>query len=144
MCSFLVSMSDDPVQFMAIEDRFGRTPLEDAVVGKQHEVVVLLRGMGATMRSTEELGYVLLHSASTGDSYEVQRLLESGIDANMVDYGYVRFRCHSLHRRAFTHHPQRTVVNSLVSHTRFPGSFPLPPQMLEALCTWVLWRVTSK
>jgi Amt family ammonium transporter len=86
MCSFLLNASDDPVQLMAIEDRFGRTPLEDAVVGKQHEVVVMLRGMGATMRSTEELGYVLLHSASTGEVREVRRLLESGVDATWADY----------------------------------------------------------
>lgn len=86
LCKILLKACLDESKFLAMEDRFGRTPLEDAVAAKHDTIVTLLRGRGATMRSTEELGFAMLNAASQGNVVEVRRLMECGVDPNLVDY----------------------------------------------------------
>ena len=66
-------------------DRFGRTPLHEAVLNAKDDVIGLLRARNARLllpRPAE----ILCHAASTGDIPLIRRYCDAGVDINATDY----------------------------------------------------------
>ena len=68
-------------------DRWGGTPLLDAVKAKHDGVAELLRAHGAELRMDTSAGSnVLLTAAAAGDAAAVTRYLTNGLSPNLADY----------------------------------------------------------
>lgn len=64
------------------EDRWGQTPLQEAVACKQGPVVELLTQWGAKF-SCKDMSSSMCHSASIGDVDQLKRLLENRADPRL-------------------------------------------------------------
>jgi hypothetical protein len=68
-------------------DRFGRTPIAEAVLNNKKEVLDLLRSKGAELQlSAQDCAGVLCEAANEGDNHLIQLYLDAGADANSADY----------------------------------------------------------
>lgn len=80
---FLLEQKADP----NVTDRFGRTPLEDAVVSKSQDVITLLRSKGAVLGDNVNLIHTLMcEAAAAGDAETVKNLLDAGADPNAANF----------------------------------------------------------
>ena len=80
------------------KDRFGNTPLKDALRSNHPEIVEYLRRQGGTLGMSREdlaagsrtliylIPSALCHAASTGNYQEVKKLIINGADPNSGDY----------------------------------------------------------
>eukprot|EP00854_Cymbomonas_tetramitiformis_P001692 gene1692-2347_t len=68
-----------------VEDHLGGTPATDALRLKQTEVLQILRDHGAKIQLEDASGE-MCRAAAEGDLQQLQRLMENGIDPNLVDY----------------------------------------------------------
>ncbi len=80
---FLVSEGDAKVNAV---DRFGRTPLDDAVAKGDLRVIKYLREHGASSGQGGGNDLKLINAAGKGDYDAVALLLQAGVDANVSDY----------------------------------------------------------
>jgi ankyrin repeat protein/Ca2+-binding EF-hand superfamily protein len=89
-------------------DRWGGTPLTDAIRHKQVEVQQLLRMNGANLPKGDNAAGRLCELASTGEGSELQLLVQNGVDVNIGDYDYRR----ALHLAACNGH--LAILESLI------------------------------
>ncbi|GMH33513.1 hypothetical protein BSKO_01347 [Bryopsis sp. KO-2023] len=68
-----------------VVDRYGGTPISDAVVGRHAEVASFLRQQGATLQLNDPASEIC-QAVSDGDLDYVKMLVDNGIDANVADY----------------------------------------------------------
>lgn len=69
-----------------LKDRFGFTPLDDALNNNQSEIVTFLRSAGAEHGSLSKLEGDFIQAAAEGKLEDVTRFLDSGVDPNAHDY----------------------------------------------------------
>jgi ankyrin repeat protein len=94
-----------------VKDNMGRTPLREAVERGHNDVVVLLRGKGASLGMPEEPAASILCSlARAGDKEALERWILGGINVNSKDYDSRT----ALHVAAAS--GQRDIVDLLVSY----------------------------
>ena len=68
-------------------DRFGRTPLAEAILNGKDEAIELLREAGAELKlAQEDLAGKLCQAASEGDCALIKRYLAAGADPDAADY----------------------------------------------------------
>lgn len=67
------------------EDKFGSTPLQDAIRNRQHHVVMWLRKKGAKVNDNLSTR-LLCEAAADGEVSQVLALLTSGVSPNSADY----------------------------------------------------------
>ena len=89
-------------------DRWGGTPLTDAIRHRQVEVQQLLRMNGAKLPKGDNAAGRLCELASTGEESELQLLVQNGVDVNIGDYDYRR----ALHLAACNGH--LAILESLI------------------------------
>ena len=70
------------------EDRFGNTPLVDAMANDQKEVCELLQRHGAKKLDRTAHIAAICQAAGAGDLKTVKRLMSSGVDVNSSDYDF--------------------------------------------------------
>jgi ankyrin repeat protein len=70
------------------EDRFGNTPLVDAMANDQKEVCELLQRHGAKKLDRTAHIAAMCQAAGAGDLKTVKRLMSSGVDVNSSDYDF--------------------------------------------------------
>jgi len=68
-------------------DRFGQTPLDDAIRHEHVAVQKLLRSEGAQMGNVE-FGVALCEAAAENDHEKIRQMIEAGVKAGMADYDY--------------------------------------------------------
>ncbi|XRB09682.1 potassium channel skor [Pycnococcus provasolii] len=68
-----------------VQDRYGGTPLDDAIRHEHDHVVTFLQQRGAVM-DLEDAGNKLCDCAARGDLAALKRFVESGVDPNAADY----------------------------------------------------------
>lgn len=68
-------------------DRFGQTPLDDAIRHEHVAVQKLLKSEGAQMGSVE-FGVALCEAAANNDTDKIRQMIEAGVRAGMADYDY--------------------------------------------------------
>ena len=68
-----------------MQDRYGGTPLDDAIRHEHDHVVTFLQQRGAVM-DLEDAGNKLCDCAARGDLAALKRFVESGVDPNAADY----------------------------------------------------------
>ncbi|CAE7736847.1 GORK [Symbiodinium microadriaticum] len=68
-------------------DRFGQTPLDDAIRHEHVAVQRLLKAEGAQMGKVE-FGVALCEAASQNDLGKIRQMIEAGVRAGMADYDY--------------------------------------------------------
>ncbi|CAE7262902.1 Cebpz [Symbiodinium natans] len=68
-------------------DRFGQTPLDDAIRHQHVAVQRLLKSEGAQMGKVE-FGVALCEAASQNDLGKIRQMIEAGVRAGMADYDY--------------------------------------------------------
>lgn len=69
------------------EDRFGNTPLREALRGNHTEIAKMLRDAGAKMgQASAEIDNEVMRCAASNDFVKLGQLLESGASANCKDY----------------------------------------------------------
>ena len=72
---------------VGVRDRFGNTPLHDAMRHKHNVVLGILRDAGSTFDCDEhDAASMLCQAAYQGDIDEIQRLMDNRIDPNLGDY----------------------------------------------------------
>ena len=78
---WLMEIEADP----SVKDRYGNTPMADAVRHKRDEVIDLLRAHGEALES-DDAASLLCIAASKGDVDQLRRLIDSRVDVNAADY----------------------------------------------------------
>eukprot|EP01094_Clydonella_sp_ATCC50884_P003087 TRINITY_DN1237_c0_g1_i1.p1 TRINITY_DN1237_c0_g1~~TRINITY_DN1237_c0_g1_i1.p1 ORF type:complete len:700 (+),score=298.04 TRINITY_DN1237_c0_g1_i1:87-2186(+) len=68
------------------EDRWGATPLRDALRSKNAAVVEVLRNAGAVLTDRSGLAINLCKAGAAGDIAQISRVLDQGADVNDKDY----------------------------------------------------------
>lgn len=68
------------------KDRFGRTPLDDAITYNHMDVVDVLRQHGAEATAFNQFEAEMIQAAAAGDMDVVKRLVKAGVDPNCADY----------------------------------------------------------
>jgi CRP-like cAMP-binding protein len=67
-------------------DRFGRTPIAEAVLNNKKQVLQLLRSHGADLQlSEQDTAGVLCEAANVGDNQTIQLYIDAGADPNSAD-----------------------------------------------------------
>jgi len=70
-----------------VKDRFGGTPLADAVRHKHDAVTTFLRSQGGNLgRDMDNAAEQLCRAGATNDVAALRRLVENLVDPNMADY----------------------------------------------------------
>eukprot|EP00238_Polyblepharides_amylifera_P001694 CAMPEP_0196573526 /NCGR_PEP_ID=MMETSP1081-20130531/3415_1 /TAXON_ID=36882 /ORGANISM="Pyramimonas amylifera, Strain CCMP720" /LENGTH=635 /DNA_ID=CAMNT_0041891265 /DNA_START=41 /DNA_END=1948 /DNA_ORIENTATION=- len=72
---------------MLVVDRYGGTPMMDAVRHHQDHIAQLLRNRGAKLEVSNPAEQ-LCSAAAKGDREQLQRLVENKLDANLKDYNH--------------------------------------------------------
>lgn len=104
---YLVKQDDVDVN---ARDRWGGTPLTDAVRHRRADVVAWLKANGGHMQHTDAMQGELHDLAANGKDAELAQLLDSGIDPNIPDYD----RRTAIHLAAAEGHA--STVQLLVTH----------------------------
>ena len=68
------------------KDRYGGTPMADAVRHKQDKVIDILRANGQGLDNEDDAAGLLCFAASRGDCDQLRRLIDSRVDPNVADY----------------------------------------------------------
>ena len=68
------------------EDRWGNTPLREALRSNHSECVRVLKQAGATMGTTSDIDSEIIRAASTNDVNGLKALLDAGGNVNCKDY----------------------------------------------------------
>ena len=68
------------------EDRWGNTPLREALRSNHTECVKSLKAAGATMGATSDIDAEIIRAASTNDVKGLQALIDAGGNVNCKDY----------------------------------------------------------
>jgi ammonium transporter Rh len=68
------------------EDRWGNTPLREALRANHSECVKVLKQAGATMGETSDIDSEIIRAASSNDVKGLQALIDAGGDVNCKDY----------------------------------------------------------
>jgi ammonium transporter Rh len=69
-----------------LKDRFGCTPLDDAISNNCTDIVALLKQNGAVMGSVSKYEGEFIQAGAEGDMEAAVRLLDNGVDVNCKDY----------------------------------------------------------
>lgn len=80
-------MLEFPTLDLSPFDRFGLTPLDDAIRHGHVPVQKLLKHEGAQMGKVE-FGVSLCEAASENDHHKIRQMIEAGVRAGMADYDY--------------------------------------------------------
>eukprot|EP00438_Fugacium_kawagutii_P013837 Skav219978 [mRNA] locus=scaffold137:16133:21331:- [translate_table: standard] len=80
-------MLEFPTLDLSPFDRFGLTPLDDAIRHGHVPVQKLLKHEGAQMGKVE-FGVALCEAASQNDHNKIRQMIEAGVRAGMADYDY--------------------------------------------------------
>ena len=78
---WLIEIGADP----SVADRYGGTPMADAIRHKRDEVIDLLRANGQGLEN-EDTASMLCVAASTGDVDQLRRLIDSRVNVDGADY----------------------------------------------------------
>eukprot|EP01138_Halocafeteria_seosinensis_P005992 gb/GECG01006125.1/.p1 GENE.gb/GECG01006125.1/~~gb/GECG01006125.1/.p1 ORF type:complete len:828 (+),score=76.02 gb/GECG01006125.1/:1-2484(+) len=78
-------LADSSVDINAT-DRWGDTPLVEAIARGYEDIAQYLQGMGATLPADEEGIYCLCAASHNGDINEIRHLIRRGIPVNSSDY----------------------------------------------------------
>jgi len=86
MVKYLIAQGVD----INAEDRWGNTALDDALSGKQDEIIRVLRGHKACLGHARmsDIGALLCQAANEGNVQQLQRLIDCGVDINSGDYDH--------------------------------------------------------
>ncbi|CAE7532455.1 SKOR, partial [Symbiodinium pilosum] len=83
----ITKMLEFPTLDLSPLDRFGQTPLDDAIRHEHVAVQRLLKSEGAQMGKVE-FGVALCEAASQNDHAKIRQMIEAGVRAGMADYDY--------------------------------------------------------
>eukprot|EP00002_Diphylleia_rotans_P027521 TRINITY_DN551_c0_g2_i2.p1 TRINITY_DN551_c0_g2~~TRINITY_DN551_c0_g2_i2.p1 ORF type:complete len:705 (-),score=121.62 TRINITY_DN551_c0_g2_i2:117-2231(-) len=67
-------------------DRYGNTPLDDAIRSRHDAAVDVLLKNGAVSGNNQSMEQALINAAGTGDVEEATRLIRAGVSVNCADY----------------------------------------------------------
>ncbi|CAJ1328110.1 unnamed protein product [Effrenium voratum] len=101
-------MLDFPNLDLSPFDRFGLTPLDDAIRHEHLMVQRLLKQEGAQMGKVE-FGVALCKAAAENDHNKIRQMIEAGVRAGMADYDYRSLECTALHLAASNGHLETCV-----------------------------------